>query len=180
MNGNETLVFATIRHQLPGRVRLKIAQKKGDSAYFNRLVKVLESCSGITQVQLNPQSASLLICHTINMPFLSIAEFAQANDLFTVTVTEPPTDMLFSMPPLPIALLASAGLNRMDESLQVLSRGRLDGRTLLIMALIGLAIRQMTRGNAMGAASSFLWYAFRLLKEENEKLFDSMDSDAGN
>jgi hypothetical protein len=52
------------------------------------------------------------------------------------------------------------------------SRGRIDGRTILIMALIGLAVRQITRGNVMGAASSLIWYAFRLMKEESEKKFD--------
>lgn len=161
---------AYVKHQLPGRVRLKIPQKRGDVRYFNRIAELFADCPAITELQLNPQAASILICHRVTEDFSAIAEFAQANGLFRVMGAQ--LEETFSMPHLPLAKLASTGLNRVDETLMDFSRGRLDARTLLIMALIGLAVRQATRGNTLGAASSLLWYAFRLLKEENEKTFD--------
>lgn len=170
MNGISKPPAAYVKHQLPGRVRLKIPQKRGDFGYFDRMAELLADCATITQLQLNPPAASLLICHAPDRNFSTIAEFAQTQGLFFVTEQQPEAMLL--IPPLPIAKLASAGLNRIDESLLEVSQGRLDGRTLLIMALIGLSVRQMSRGNMMGAASSLIWYAFRLLKEESEKAFD--------
>jgi len=170
MTNNENQPSAYIKHQLPGRVRLKIPQKRGDFRYFDRIAKLIADCPGITQLQLNPSAASILICHGTETHFLNIAEFAQTNGLFTII--EQPEEETFSIPYLPIPKLTSTGLNRLDESLMAFSQGRLDGRSLLFLALIGLAVRQMTRGHVIGAASSLLWYAFRVLKEENEKLFD--------
>jgi len=170
MTGNNNPPFAYIKHQLPGRVRLKIPQKRGDFRYFDRIAELFADCPGITQLQLNPSAASILICHGTETDFLNIAEFAQTNGLFRII--DQPEEETFSIPYLPIPTLTSTGLNRLDESLMNFSQGRLDGRSLLILALIGLAVRQMTRGNIMGPATTLLWYAFSLLKEENGKTLD--------
>lgn len=159
---------AYIKHQLPGRVRLKIPQKKGDFGYFDRIAELFSNCPGITQLQLNPPAASILICHVPETEFLNIAEFAQANGLFTITEQ---AEQTFTMPFLPIPTFTSKGLNRVDESLMGFSQGLLDGRSLLILALIGLAVRQITKGHIMGPASTLLWYAFSLLKDETKKTF---------
>lgn len=169
MTNNENHPSAYIKHQLPGRVRLKIPRKKGDFGYFDRIAKLFAECPGITQLQLNAPAASILICHITETDFLNIAEFAQTNGLFTIT--EQPEET-FSIPYLPIPKFTSKGLNRVDESLMDFSQGLLDGRSLLILALIGLAVRQMAKGHIMGPASTLLWYAFSLLKEENKKTFD--------
>lgn len=170
MMGNEILVSAYIKHRLPGRVRLKIPQKKGDHRYFDRIAEAFADCPGITQLQLNPPAASLLVCHGADTPFLSIAEFAQTNALFTVIEQAP--EETFSIPNVPLTMLTSAGLKHMDNALVDFSRGRLDGRSLLFLALIGLAIHQMTRGRVMAPAASLLWYALSLVKEENANMFD--------
>lgn len=181
MTGNENHPSAYIKHQLPGRVRLKIPQKKGDLGYFDRIAELFADCPGITQLQLNPPAASVLICHGAETHFVTIAEFAQTNGLFTIT--EQPEEETFLVPYLPIPKVTSSGLNRLDQSLMDFSQGRLDGRSLLFLALIGLAVRQMTKGNIMGPATTLLWYAFSLLKEENKKILDSdrfdPDSHAG-
>ena len=65
MTGNNNPPFAYIKHQMPGRVRVKIPQKKGDFRYFDRIAELLTGCPGITQLQLNPPAASILICHKI-------------------------------------------------------------------------------------------------------------------
>jgi hypothetical protein len=170
MRNNENHPSAYIKHQLPGRVRLKIPQKRGDFGYFDRIAELFTGCPGITQLQLNPPAASILICHEIEIDFLNFTEFAQANGLFTIV--EQPYEETFTIPYLPIPKLTSTGLNRIDESLMDLSQGRLDGRSLLFLSLIGLAVRQMAKGHIMGPASTLLWYAFSVLKAENNKLLD--------
>jgi hypothetical protein len=169
MTGNDNPPFAYIKHQMPGRVRVKIPPKKGDFRYFDRIAESFADCPGITQLQLKPSAASILICHGTETDFLNITEFAQTNGLFTII--EQPEEAL-TIPYLPIPMLASIGLNRLDESLMNFSRDRLDGRSLLFLALIGLAVRQMTKGHLLGPASTLLWYAFSVLKAENNKLSD--------
>lgn len=179
MTNNENHASAYIKHQLPGRVRLKIPQKRGDFRYFDRIAELFADYPGITQLQLNPSAASILICHGTETQFLNIAEFAQTNGLFTIV--EQPDEETFTIPYIPIPKLTSTGLNRLDESLMDFSQGRLDGRSLLFLSLIGLAVRQMAKGHIMGPASTLLWYAFSVLKEENNKLFDPdshVDSDS--
>lgn len=171
MTDNENQPSAYIKHQLAGRVRLKIPQKRGNFRYFDRIAELFADCPGITQLLLNPPAASILICHVTETDFLNIAEFAQTNGLFTIV--EQPEEETFTIPYLPIPKLTSTGLKHLDESLIDFSKGRLDGRSLLILALIGLSVRQMTKGHVLGPASTLLWYAFSSLKEENEKLFDS-------
>lgn len=170
MTSIETRPDAYIKHQLPGRVRLKIPQKKGDDRYFDCLAELFADCPGITQLQFNPQAASILICHSMDTGFSTIAEFAQTKGLFTI-IEQPPEEM-FSIPHLPIATLTSAELKNIDKSLLNFSQGWLDGRSLLFLALVGLAVSQINKGRFMVPAASLLWYAITLLKEENEKIFD--------
>jgi len=178
MTDIENRPYAYIKHQLPGRVRLKIPNKRGDIGYFERIAELFAGYPGITQLQLNAPVASILICHSTEADFSTIAEFAQTNGLFTII--EQQLEKTFSVPHLPLAKLASTGINRLDESLMGFSKGRLDGRSLLVLALFGLAVRQMSQGHILGASSSLLWYAFRLMKEENDKTFDLDDyADSG-
>ena len=84
MKDGEIRPNAFIKHQLPGRVRLKIPQKRGDFQYFDYVAERFADCLGITQLQLNPPAASLLICHEKDMAFQTIAEFAEANEIFSL------------------------------------------------------------------------------------------------
>ena len=171
MTDSETQPSAFIKHQLPGRVRLKIPQKKGDFRYFDRIAESFAECQGITQLQLNPPAASILICHRTDTLFQNIAEFAETKGLFSLT--EMPKDYeAIAIPNLPIATLTSLGLNRLDDSLLDFTQGRLNGRSLLFLSLIGLGIHQATKGHIMAPAASFLWYAIELLKQENETRFE--------
>ena len=46
MTGNDNPPFAYIKHQLPGRVRVKIPQKKGDFRYFDRIAESIRRLPG--------------------------------------------------------------------------------------------------------------------------------------
>lgn len=165
MNTDNVSPFAYIRHQIPGRVRLRIPEKKGDMVYFAELAEGFADCQTITQLELNPVSASVLICHDHSDNFLTIAGFAQKNGLFSI-IDKP--EETFNFPKKPVTNFASAGVARIDQSLSDFTGGLLDGRSLLFLALIGLAIRQMSKEHVLGASSSLLWYAFRVLNEANK------------
>lgn len=168
---------AFIKHQLPGRVRLKIPQKRGDFQYFDYIAERFSDCLGITQLQLNPPAASLLICHETDMAFQKIAEFAEANEIFSL-IDMPSDYEAITIPKLPVATITSSGLNIIDNSLLNFSQGRLDGRSLLFLALIGMAAHQMTRGNIMAPAATLLWYALQVLERENDLKLDLRNRNA--
>ncbi|WP_031432449.1 HMA2 domain-containing protein [Methylomarinum vadi] len=171
MSAPDSIPSAFVKHQLPGRVRLKIPEKKGDFRYFDRVADVFAGSQGITQLQLNPPAASVLISHRDDISFQHIVEFAENNGLFRLT--EKPEDYEpLTLPNLPIATLSSIGLDRVDDSLLNLSKNRLDNRSVLFLTLIGLAIHQIARGNIMAPAASLLWYALELLEKENEISFE--------
>lgn len=161
---------AYIKHRLPGRVRLKIPQKKGDRGYFERMGESFANCHGVTQLQLNPPSGSVLICHAPEIDFLQIAEFAEKLGWFTIC----PESEANPIPSIhrPLTAITFAGMSRANESLRQFSRGRLDGSSMLFLALLGLAIQQINRGHIMSHATTLLWHAFSLLKEENRNASD--------
>ena len=176
MNNDNAGPSAYIRHQIPGRVRLKIPEKKGDLGYFAELAEGFAVCHTITQLELNPVSASVLICHDLSEDFLTIAGFAQENGLFCI-IDQP--EAKFSLPKKPVTKFASAGITRIDQSLSDFTRGLLDGRSLLFLALIGLALRQMSKEHVLGASTSLLWYAFRVLNEANKDVSEPDALDDG-
>ena len=52
---------AVIVHQLPGRVRLRLNQQRGDSAYFSALSENLAGLDSVEQVKVNASTGSVVI-----------------------------------------------------------------------------------------------------------------------
>ena len=50
-NASQSLPLAHIAHQLPGRVRLRIPERRGDAAFFDELARALASWPGIERAQ---------------------------------------------------------------------------------------------------------------------------------
>lgn len=176
MNTDNAGPSAYIRHQIPGRVRLKIPEKKGDLGYFAELAEGFAGYQTITRLELNPVSASVLICHELSDDFLNIAGFAQQKGLFSI-IDKP--EEIFNFPKKPVTYFASAGVAKIDKSLSDFTRGLMDGRSLLFLALIGLAVRQMSKEHVLGASTSLLWYAFRVLNGANSDSIESEVLDDG-
>jgi hypothetical protein len=160
---------AYIKHQLTGRARVKIPQKRGDEVYFETLAEAFAQCETITQLQLNPQAASLLIQYG-SAPFSEIAAFAVNAGLFTL-VEQDDAD-LPATEHSSVASISSILASRLDHKLADLSAGRIDVRSVLFVAFMGLTIREAAKGHVMAPASTFLWRALQLLNKKNEKLFD--------
>ena len=52
---------AVIVHQLPGRLRLRLNQQRGDSAYFSALSENLARLDSVEQVKVNASTGSVVI-----------------------------------------------------------------------------------------------------------------------
>lgn len=54
-------VPARIVHQMPGRLRLSMRERRGDAAYFGRLAQQLAGLDGVHRVRSNPPAASIVV-----------------------------------------------------------------------------------------------------------------------
>ncbi len=170
MTMDTALPKAYIKHQLAGRVRLKIPAKRGDEQYFEELAEAFATCDAITQLQLNPPTASLLIQYGA-VPFAEVADFAAEAGLFAL-VEQGDAD-LPTTEHLSVAGWSSLGVSQFDQQLSQLSAGRVDLRSVFFLGFMGLAVHQAVKGHIMSPASTFFWRALELLNNKNEKMFSS-------
>jgi hypothetical protein len=126
---------AYVSHQIVGRARLRVPEKRGDANYFEAVRQKLSAEAGVEAVQVSPQTGSILIHH--KGPLAPIVAAASGHDLFriadqaTVTATRPN----------PIKPPGAA-------------------RNAVATGLSGLALVQLARGQAFGSAVENFWHAY--------------------
>ncbi|MGD9658380.1 MAG: HMA2 domain-containing protein [Methylocystis sp.] len=130
----ESLPLAQVAHAMPGRARLRIADRRGDAAYFALVSKALSAIAGVRAVEVAPMTGSILIQHS--GPLARIGVAAQEAQLFVVgeATATPRETTEFSINPQVVAALA----------------------------LLAAALWQMSRERFLPPAITLLWYASRL------------------
>jgi len=171
---NDQRPLAYIKHRLPGRMRLKIPQRRGDHAYFERLAEAFALCDGIRQLQLNPHAASLLVVHDEHLTLDTLRAFVEAEGLFRLEDAPPPQYVEeSSLPHASIADFSAAGLSQLDALLRHASDGRFDMRSGLLLGLLALGIQQAAKGHIMAPAFTLFWHALELLSRQYERRYDA-------
>jgi hypothetical protein len=129
-----SLPLALVAHAMPGRARLRIADRRGDAAYFASVSKALSAIAGVRAVETAPMTGSILIQHS--GPLARIGVAAQEAQLFVVgeAPAAPRETAEFSINPQVVAALA----------------------------LFAAALWQMSRERFFPPAITLLWYASRL------------------
>lgn len=128
------LSFAEIAHAMPGRARLRIPGRRGDTAFFASVAAGLATIPGVRKVETTPLTGSILILHT--GPFAPISMAAQAARLFGVSKT----------PPAPPAASTVA----------------IDPKVILGLGLGLAAAWQLAKGHVLPPAITLVWYAGHL------------------
>lgn len=144
---------AYVSHELLGRLRVRVPDRKGDDAYFARAGKALAQAKGVLAVEVNPVTASFLVLHESSTA--DLLAYAEAQGLFTVS---PPTEDRESL-----LELAATGVSKVDELIYRATDGRSSLHEVLFVSLVGLAGLQALRGQALGPATALLSYAAGLL-----------------
>ncbi len=177
-----------IVHQIPRRVRVRIAEKQGDSAYFESLVAGLSQYPAIEEVTASPLAGSVTIRHS--GPFEAVAHAAAGHGLFQIVRSkdgEAPEPKPTRGGP-GLAKKVATGLTGL--SLLQATRGpvfgsaaenfwhaygstRILGRPDLAMAFGAIGVFELLSGNLFGSASSLFFYALVLrrlaaLEQEQE------------
>lgn len=146
---------AYLTHSVPGRCRMKIPDKRHDINYFESLLPQLNEVAGITQVLVNPLTASVLIQYQ--------EQTLSLQDLKSRLGTMPQFELTSEPKALAVWQDASNRLTGIDNILKQGSAGQFDFRSLLFIVFVILAVRQLQQGAILGSASNLLWYAAQLI-----------------
>jgi hypothetical protein len=130
----KSLPVAEIVHAMPGRARLRIAERRGDAVFFASVATGLSTIAGVRKAEVRPLTASVLIQH--GPPLERIMAAAQEARLFRLAdpgTAPPPTEAF-----------------------------KIDPKMVVGLGLGGLAIWQLTEGKILPPAITLAWYAASL------------------
>jgi hypothetical protein len=156
-------IVASVTHELPGRTRLKIHARRGNTEYFRDIVQRLSDCSGVTWIKANPRTASLLVGHTV--PFSQVAAFAEEQQLFLLTANKVTWQRS-------LYRQVVENLEQVNVKFTHLSHGQWDVRSALFIVILGLSVVQTARGQILVPAMA-LWFQALDLLVKNVKHLDS-------
>lgn len=145
---------AYIVHQSRGRTRIKIPDKTRDHAFFEQARERLSALDGIEEVTVRPLASSILLLHP-EIPFSDIE--GELGDLDLFELEEKPASSG------PETLLFIPALEDFERSVVNASK---EGHALLFLLLLGLAFRQMLRGQVMTPALPLLLHALELAQKD--------------
>jgi hypothetical protein len=170
--------IARVEHRLPGRVRLRVTARRGDTGYFVRAVARLRALPGVRAARANPRTGSFLVEHEGDDAG-PVAEAAEREGLFRVEAAPPPTaratyQMLgAALAPDPVSLV-TAGLTALAAYQAVKGQAvgsatesfwnaygayARHGRPGLALGLAAAGVYRLVRGPRLGSAAALLYYA---------------------
>jgi hypothetical protein len=135
---SEALPQAELVHAMPGRSRLRIPARRGDSVFFASLATGLSTLQGVKKVEVRPLTGSIVIHHDV--PLEGLAKAAEEVRLFGLATVTAGT---------PLSLAAIGELP-------------LDVRMMAALGFAALALLQIGRGNVLPQAATLAWYAATL------------------
>jgi hypothetical protein len=147
---------AHIVHQLRGRLRLKIREKRQDPDYFSTLCSALEALDGVVEVSANPTTGSVVLRHP-ELPYAQLAPQLSALELFELQAEPPPQQSVLT----PVF----DGVAKLDEGLSAGTSGNFDLRTLAVIGMLGVGVYQLYRGNIVAPAIPMLIGALDMARQ---------------
>jgi hypothetical protein len=154
------LPAAAIVHRAPGRVRLRIEERRRDDAYFAHVAQQLRQCPSVVEVIVTPLTGSVLVRHE-GTDIEVIAGYGKAFELFEVGVPARHPD---HAEPLPDQVIRER-LDRIDRWMRRESGDHADARSMALLGLLAAAVWQLARGNVLPAGGTLLWYALALTRQ---------------
>lgn len=146
---------AEIVHVSKGRFRVRIPSKRGDASYWGTIAERFSGCEGITDIEVNARTASLLFIHESDLT--SITRFASSEGIFLLaskaTTSEYPS----------IYDGMTKTFNKVDGTIKEFTRNELDLGSLSFLALVGAGVYQIAKGNFSAPAwYTAFWYGMNI------------------
>lgn len=147
-------VDAYVVHALPGRVRLRIPEKKNNHEYFSSLFNLMSKCQGLEKLVINPTMGSILIKYD-HANTGDLDKFLEKNNYFCIQ------EQLKT---------PSTPAQRLEKSMEKILGNQHNSGALpinvtqmLTLGLVGYSCYQLFRGSWKGPAwHAALWYAYNL------------------
>ncbi len=155
-DGAVELPEASICHQCADRIRIKIASRKGDGAYFADLVKGLAGVLKLKHLEANPLTGSVLFMGDGIDPEKLAAHACERRLFQLITAAEAQSQPLMHSLVQPAASL--------DRLLRSITGGKIDLPGSIFFTLLGTGIYQLVRGRFSAPPwYTAFWYAFGLV-----------------
>lgn len=149
------LPTAHLIHQTRDRLRLRIPSRRGQAAYFERVVAEFAGHPGVDRIETNPVTGSVLLTPAVELA--ALVERAERAGLFTLGDPD-------ATAPVPLAIGIARGFQDLNNQVRQLTGGGLDLASLGLVTLAGAAAVQLARGHVLASASTLLWYASELMR----------------
>jgi hypothetical protein len=127
-----------VEHELPARMRIKVAAERGDKDFFDRLAKDVSEVASVLEVQANPLTGSVTV--RVDPEKGDVRSVLKSAGLFEFVDPKPKTAR---------------------KSRKHRRRGKLGAHHALAAGLSGLGALQLVTGDVAGSASESFWNAFR-------------------
>ena len=145
------LPVALIAHACAGRLRLSFPDRKEQRPFFEGICDAVLRLPGVTKVEGRPATGSLIITHEGS--HAQLVEAARESGVLSAQGVEPSAPRKET----------SDWQSLVEPLLKDLSTPSGAGRAAAIVALLGMALLQASRGQIMPPATTALWYALSLL-----------------
>jgi hypothetical protein len=148
---------ARISHFTSRRLRIKVPEKRRDTAFFDTVAERLATWDSVERVETNPLTASVLV--HFSDPHRLFLEAVAKNDLFDIDF-----DAAFRASSEPAVTQAAGQLFEMaDDALRRWTRNQIDMRGVLFVVLLAGGLFQLLRRKLDTPAPTLLWYAGDLI-----------------
>lgn len=154
------MLRAEVVHCLPGRLRLRVPEKRGDEAVLRQLASGLATHPQVVSVEVRSATGGLLVVHTLGEAWQAIARHAADRNLFAVTAP------VASVAPPSIAEATVAGFKVINRRIRRATGGVIDFQSAMFLTFVGFAVHQARQGHMLGPVSTLLVNAYGFLKEK--------------
>ena len=144
---------------MPGRVRLKLPEKKGDSVYLRRIAEEYGARQGIDQVLITPETGSILFLHALDKE--KIIEHLGSSGLFRLEFgAAAGSDLHHDV---------KGCFRNVSKKVEDATGGAMNISQAAFLALLGAGIVQIGRGNmtAIPWYTAF-WYALNIFLKSDK------------
>ena len=152
-----SLPAGRISHFTARRLRIRVPEKRRDTAFFDAVSERLASWESVERVETNPLTASVLIY--FSDPERLFLETVAKNDLFEIDLD---SALRPSAEPV-VTRSAVQSFDTADHALRRWTQNLIDIRSALFLLLLTGGLLQLMRRQLDTPAPTLLWYAGDLL-----------------
>jgi Heavy metal associated domain 2 len=143
------LPVAYVVHCIAGRVRVRVPERRGNAAFFEKITRRLQDIPAIISAEAAPATGSILVHFKGGMDQLATSA-ALLQDEIRLEMRPPPSK--------PMMQRVHEEVAGIDAVIRDFTNGEVDARALVFCGMLVISAVQVLRGNVGAPAASMLWY----------------------